>query len=377
MDACATEARVAIDPYDSTFTLSSIPARRGSGGEYHPNFSAMRTTQTRESSCESAGDSAAPVQVVGGRKTGQDYTHNAPTVAHPIRPFSHVLTPLYPHHREIFSHRIAMVGGVGFEGGRERKRENARERNIHTRPLTHLGLSSPREAPGSRASGPALPDPTRHPAPPPPPPPQAVASDVRERMRLRNARALTQQQHSDCEQPNRKAPTKATVSPLPLRTRGCVFLFGFPLWSFGPLSSGRHDSESPSCFGPSRPHAILLASCGPDGRGFLLAHSAYRQTRQTWSTFSKRALDSGMPAMSSRLSTPSSSSAAAAAGLFPLPPFFPPAPTRSWTPTETTRPWFRGAGGGLIKQNTGSWNYRPPATRGRGRERRTEDPCTR
>lgn len=31
MDACATDARVAIDPYDSTFTLSSIPS--GSAGD--------------------------------------------------------------------------------------------------------------------------------------------------------------------------------------------------------------------------------------------------------------------------------------------------------------------------------------------------------
>lgn len=32
MDACATEDSAAIDPYDSTFTLSSIPAE-GSGGK--------------------------------------------------------------------------------------------------------------------------------------------------------------------------------------------------------------------------------------------------------------------------------------------------------------------------------------------------------
>lgn len=55
---------------------------------------------------------------------------------------------------------------------------------------------------------------------------------------------------------------------------------------------------------------------------FLKQHQQRQSINRTCSTLSKRALDSGMPAMSSRLSAPPSPSSAEEA-FCPLPPFLP------------------------------------------------------
>ena len=46
MDACATEARVVIDPYDSTLTLSSIPAWRAQDREAKPRGAGYERPET-------------------------------------------------------------------------------------------------------------------------------------------------------------------------------------------------------------------------------------------------------------------------------------------------------------------------------------------